>query len=383
MNDALSPQENLLQHIQQRLIPWAGDEALRFVLMQPPFHGLDADRVTPLSAPLLRPKTKSQAVISRWPEAALNAVPYPCLCCVVDGQVEWRVGVTRRMQQTDPQLDKRFGRYDLRLPVRSFLLMPPDIPFSDGTQPHWYSDENVADSVLFWLHCTPQGADLHLCSTRDGVHRSYLPIYMRDAHLLTMAELLLEDVRAAAPKPATTTRHYLLLMLLRIERMLLSKKVLATSATSALVPHQAEESEGEEPFSTTTEVLLVQRAQRFIQAHLTTTLSVQRIADHLYISPSHLSRIFARELGVSPMHYVNATRMELARSLLVETRYPIQYISDFFGYSSPDVFSRAFKQHFNAAPHHYRRNTQGSAARSSNAVKNRHKLSGASRNHRL
>jgi AraC-like DNA-binding protein len=359
MNKSPSPQEDLLHIIQQRLIPWADDEGLRFVLVQPPFHGLEADKVERLQAPLLRSKTKSQAVNTRWPEAALNATPYPCLCCVVEGQVEWRVGITQRMQQADPAIDKRYGRYQLHLPVRSFLLMPPGIPFSDGTRPHWHSSETIPDSLLLWLHLNPQVAVLHMCRTRDGVHRSLPPIYFQDAHLLTLTELLLEDLRAMLPKMSATTRHYLLLLWLRIERILASNKLLI-SEKPTMNRYGEEEPPREETSPTDTNEMLAQRAQRFIQANLTTPLTVQRIADHLYISPTHLSRIFVRELGVSPMRYASAARMESARSLLVETQYPIQYISNFFGYSSPDVFSRAFKQHFNTSPQRYRHSFRNS-----------------------
>ena len=208
--------------------------------------------------------------------------------------------------------------------------MPPDIPFNDGAHPHWSSSEEIPDSLIFWINCAPRGVDLHLCRTRNGLHESLLPAYLQDEQPLIMADLLLDDLRTSAPL-ATTSRHYLLIILLRLERMLIEKRGLFTSTARVLAPRAQDTAYDDDASRATPETLLVQRAQRFIQTHLTTTLTTRQLAGHLYISPSHLNRLFVRELGISPMQYFTQARMELARNLLIQSQHPIRYISNFFG----------------------------------------------------
>jgi AraC-like DNA-binding protein len=231
--------------------------------------------------------------------------------------------------------------------------MPPGVPFNDGSQPHWFGeDEETPDSLIFWISCTPQGADLHLCRTLNGVHKSLFPAFVQDDHILRVAELLLEDLQKTSPQLTATAHHYLSAILLRVLYALQSDRQHAPM--QQLFP-PVESHHDEAGAESGGEALLAERACRFIQTRLITQLTVQQIADHLYVSPSHLNRVFKRQMGVSPMKYVTQRRMEIARTMLLNTKYPILYISNFFGYSHPDVFSRAFKESFGVSPKNFRR----------------------------
>lgn len=355
MSDSAPVRAELLQIVTRRLLPWAQDRAAPIILFQPPFRVPDSVEVLPVESPLLSSRSRVHSgVTRRWRSAALNAGAYPGICCVLEGEAERRIGVTRAMIQANDRLDVRHGCYLIRLPQQTFSVVPPGVPVDDGTVPHWFRDARQApDSLIFWITCTPQGIEMHLCRTASGEHSTFYPAFIQDPHALTIAELLIDDLRSTATETPVSLRHYLQILLLRIEQALQGQEglLMAVGENPAQIYEHELRKEKAQAAS-------IQKACRFIDSYLATPLTVQQIADHLYISPTQLNRLFQRELGVSPMAYVNQSRMKLARSLLLDTNHTIQYISNFFGYTHPDVFSRAFKKYSGLSPVQFRKTGQ-------------------------
>lgn len=352
MSDSLSVRAELLQIVTHKLLPWIEDVATPIVLFLPPFRVPDYIEVLPVETPILNNRSRVHSgVTRRWPGAALNSGAYPGISCVVEGEAERRIGVTRAIIQANDQLDVRHGRYLIRLPQRAFSVVPPGVPVDDGTLPHWFRDKRQApDSLVFWITCTPQGIEMHLCRTAAGEHATFYPAFIQDPHALTLAELLIDDLRSGSPEKSVSLRPYLKILLMRIQQALQGEQglLMAVGENPAQIYEHELRKEKAEAAS-------IQKACRFVDAYLATPLTVKQIADHLYISPTQLNRLFQRELGISPMVYVNESRMKLACSLLLDTDHTIQYISNFFGYSHPDVFSRAFKKYSGSSPVQFRK----------------------------
>jgi two-component system response regulator YesN len=89
------------------------------------------------------------------------------------------------------------------------------------------------------------------------------------------------------------------------------------------------------------------------------SVSLSFVADRLYISPTHLSRLFAAEKGVTFSHYVQRYRMTVAKQLLADPQYKIYNVARMVGYSDVAHFSKAFKQQEGMSPLKYR-NLSGS-----------------------
>jgi AraC family transcriptional activator of mtrCDE len=64
---------------------------------------------------------------------------------------------------------------------------------------------------------------------------------------------------------------------------------------------------------------------------------------------------FRERMGIAPMQYVAAWRMQKARQLLARTDHPISEVAHRVGYSSESAFNRAFREHFGAPPGRFRR----------------------------
>ena len=82
--------------------------------------------------------------------------------------------------------------------------------------------------------------------------------------------------------------------------------------------------------------------------------TVNEIAQRFNLSPNHLTRLFSRIKGISPMAYAIQCRLDMAKSFLLSTSYPINQISELCGYTDIYFFSRQFKQNVGVPPVKFR-----------------------------
>ncbi|MBB6734760.1 response regulator [Cohnella zeiphila] len=99
---------------------------------------------------------------------------------------------------------------------------------------------------------------------------------------------------------------------------------------------------------------LVAQIQQFIQEHLSEDVSLQAIANHVYMHPTHVSKLFKRETGQNLSDYLLRLRMEKAVYLLKESRYKIYEIAGLTGYKNPTYFIKVFKEQFGVTPQEFR-----------------------------
>lgn len=100
---------------------------------------------------------------------------------------------------------------------------------------------------------------------------------------------------------------------------------------------------------------LVRKVVDYINLNLIEDLSVQNLADLLYISPTYLARIFKKEVNYSIVEYINKQKIRRATYLLKDSNLPINQISQIVGIHDFNYFSRLFKKHMNKTPSQYRK----------------------------
>ena len=98
----------------------------------------------------------------------------------------------------------------------------------------------------------------------------------------------------------------------------------------------------------------VQKVIKYIHAHLSEDLSLERLAAEVYLSPSHLIRLFRAETQHSPHEYIVLLRMDRAKYLLKTTTIPIKTIAYEVGYRSESSFSGAFTERIGISPRKFR-----------------------------
>ncbi len=97
----------------------------------------------------------------------------------------------------------------------------------------------------------------------------------------------------------------------------------------------------------------VERACQMIHSDYA-TISVQDVARALHLNRSYLSRIFKESTGISIQSYLTNTRLQAARSLILQD-YTVSQASAMVGYSDIASFSRAFKNYYKISPKQYLR----------------------------
>lgn len=84
-------------------------------------------------------------------------------------------------------------------------------------------------------------------------------------------------------------------------------------------------------------------------------LSLRMLADMIGLSPAYLGKIFTAQTAYSFSDYLTNTRMKKAEQLLLETKLPINKISESVGIINTNYFYSVFKKKFGVTPLAYRR----------------------------
>lgn len=102
---------------------------------------------------------------------------------------------------------------------------------------------------------------------------------------------------------------------------------------------------------------LVQEAVGYIMRNLVDEeLSVNEIADKLYLHPVYLNRIFKKEQGTSISQFIIGERMKLAAEMLKTGKIGANAVAEHVGYKSYSNFNLSFKKYFGCTPSQYSEN---------------------------
>lgn len=98
----------------------------------------------------------------------------------------------------------------------------------------------------------------------------------------------------------------------------------------------------------------IQTALQFIQDRYKEQITLNEVAQSVYLSTSHFSRSFKDETGVTFVDYLMTYRIDQSKTLLKMTSLPIEVIANQVGFTSGAYFSTAFKKKEGCTPSEYR-----------------------------
>lgn len=98
-----------------------------------------------------------------------------------------------------------------------------------------------------------------------------------------------------------------------------------------------------------------ERATRYFNEHYNLPISIDDYAQSRHISACWFIRQFKHYTGITPMQYILSIRIANAQNLLETTSYTISEIASIVGYDNPLYFSRLFKKQLGVSPKEYRK----------------------------
>ena len=204
----------------------------------------------------------------------------------------------------------RIGRRDLVGAAGQAIVVPVGVDHSErvsaGTEvcSIWLGRRTVEEVAAAMGQAVP----------RDGLH-------IRTTRVGSLCGLLAEEARA--PGPGQT----------------LAVNALAEALSVELVRHAARET----PAPAGCDARIA-RAVEKVRSDFRDALSVDDLAAAAGLSRYHFSRMFGRQMGVSPYRFLLRTRVEHAAELLRNGRYSVTEAAFASGFSDLGRFRRAFKK---------------------------------------
>ncbi|MFB9279003.1 response regulator [Cohnella cellulosilytica] len=99
---------------------------------------------------------------------------------------------------------------------------------------------------------------------------------------------------------------------------------------------------------------IFEKAKQFIDERFREPITVQTVAEHVYLSPEWLSTLFKKNAGMTFLDYLTHLRIEKAKELLQDVSLKIYQISGEVGYRDTVYFSKLFKRKVGCTPNEYR-----------------------------
>lgn len=99
---------------------------------------------------------------------------------------------------------------------------------------------------------------------------------------------------------------------------------------------------------------IVEKVKKYIDEHYNENLTLNALAEMVYMSPNYFSYLFSNTMGQSFMEYIMAKRIEKAKQLLGNKDSLVFEVGEKVGYDNPNYFSRIFKKYTGMSPSQYK-----------------------------
>jgi AraC-like DNA-binding protein len=99
---------------------------------------------------------------------------------------------------------------------------------------------------------------------------------------------------------------------------------------------------------------LIHNCLDYVDFHYMEPITLRSLAEQFYVSNTHLSTLFKKEVNMNLKEYIQEVRLRHARLLLNTTRIPIQEIAINCGFLDVNYFTRVFRKVHGISPRAYR-----------------------------
>ena len=100
----------------------------------------------------------------------------------------------------------------------------------------------------------------------------------------------------------------------------------------------------------------IEIVKQYIYEHYNEDITVDSLAEKVYMAPSYLSSVFKKETGQNLSKFIKSYRMEQAKELLENTMLKIVDIANKCGYQNVSYFCSSFRDCYGVSPQKFREN---------------------------
>ncbi len=102
----------------------------------------------------------------------------------------------------------------------------------------------------------------------------------------------------------------------------------------------------------------ISEIQSYIQGHYQSAISLNDLAEQMFLTPAYLSKYIKKKFGMTFIDYLNNIRLFHAVDELIYTNKSLTHIAMDNGFCTSAAFNKSFKKVFNVSPGEYRKTAE-------------------------
>ena len=102
---------------------------------------------------------------------------------------------------------------------------------------------------------------------------------------------------------------------------------------------------------------IIQKSMEYINDNVSSSISLDSVAQFVYLSSSYFSRLFKKEMGINFIDYLNKVRVEESKSYLTDLKISLIDIAHTVGFTDQSYYTKVFKKIEGISPGQYRKMT--------------------------
>jgi AraC-like DNA-binding protein len=95
--------------------------------------------------------------------------------------------------------------------------------------------------------------------------------------------------------------------------------------------------------------------KKYIREHIEESIKISTLADICCLSEDHFIRTFKKEIGSTPLAYIQQKKIERAQTMLIFDNYSVKDVAYSLSYTNQSYFIRLFKKITGLTPDEYKR----------------------------
>ena len=261
------------------------------------------------------------------------------ITCCVSREFRNKENLSLRYSEALSTLDKKFFKGNHKLICESSFESEKAEPYSLEIEKRLtkYVTEGRREEALTVLQTLTE----NLSNSAADIQ------YTRFVYLQLCNNLIKNVQDSGGHLPKNYTERYIFNAILSQKNILLLKQLAEEIVDTCMKCFEKRE----KPLSAN-----VERAISFIETNYMNDLSLEDVANAVFLSSGYLSIIFKEETGYTVLEYITYVRMKKAKELVLKTpALKIKEIAEQLGYNNVQSFIRYFKKYYGMTPMAYRK----------------------------